>query len=226
LKPWQKRSWCIPKVSGEFVARMEDVLALYAEPLDETRPVVCMDELSKELHGQVAEPIPAEPGRTAKEDYESTRNGTANVFLLLCPLLGWRHLEVTEHRGYVDFARVMKALVDDHFPKAETIRVVLDNLNTHVFGALYEVFRPEEARRIATRLEFHYTPKHGSWLNMAEMEFSVLARQCLGRRIETVEELSAAVAAWERARNAARTKIEWSVRVADARKKLHWVYPS
>ena len=159
---------------------------MYAEPLDEARPVVCMDELSKELHGQVAEPIPAEPGRTAKEDYEYTRNGTANVFLLLCPLLGWRHLEVTTTRGYLQFAQVMKALVDDHFPKAEKIRVVLDNLNTHVFGALYEAFSPEEARRIATRLEFHYTPKHGSWLNMAEMEFSVLTRQCLSRRIENV----------------------------------------
>jgi hypothetical protein len=205
---------------------MEDVLELDAEPHDDARPVVCMDELSKELHGPIAEPVPVEPGRTAKEDYEDTRNGTANVFLLLCPLLGWRHLEVTARRGYLQFAQVMKALVDDHFPKAETIRVVLDNLNTHVFGALYEAFRPEEARRIATRLEFHYTPKHGSWLNMAGMEFSVSARQCLSRRIETAEELNAAVAAWERARNAARTEIQWSFRVADARKKLHWVYPS
>jgi len=210
---------------------MEDVLELYAEPHDDAHPVVCMDELSKELHGQVAEPIPAEPGQTAKEDYEYTRNGTANVFLLLCPLLlcpllGWRHLEVTAKRGYLQFAAVMKALVDVHFPDAEKVRVVLDNLNTHVFGALYEAFRPEEARRIATRLEFHYTPKHGSWLNMAEMEFSVLARQCLNRRIETAEELAEAIAARERVRNAARTKIEWSFRVADARKKLHWVYPS
>ncbi len=155
LKPWQKRSWCIPKVSGEFVARMEDVLELYAEPHDDARPVVCMDELSKELHGQVAEPVAAEPGRTAKEDYEYTRNGTANVFVLLCPLLGWRHLEVTAKRGYLQFAEVMKALVDVHFPNAEKVRVVLDNLNTHVFGALYEAFTPEEARRIATRLEFH-----------------------------------------------------------------------
>jgi hypothetical protein len=205
---------------------MEDVLELYAEPYDEARPVVCMDELSKELHGQVAEPVPAAPGPTAKEDYEYTRKGTANVFLVLCPLLGWRHLEVTAKRGYLQFAAVMKALVDVHFPNAEKIRVVLDNLNTHVFGALYEAFPPEEARRIATRLEFHYTPKHGSWLNMAEMEFSVLARQCLNRRIETAAELAEAVAAWERARNAARTKIEWSFRVADARKKLHWIYPS
>jgi hypothetical protein len=213
-------------VSGEFVARMEDVLELYAEPWDETRPVICMDELSKELHGQVAEPIPPEPGRTAKEDSEYTRNGTANVFRLLCPLLGWRHLEVTARRGYREFAHWMKALVDEHFPEAETIRVVLDNLNTHVLGALNEAFTPEEARRIAQRLEFHFTPKHGSWLNMAEMEFSVLTRPCLSRRIETAEELSAAVAVWERARNAARTKIEWCFRVADARKKRHWIYPS
>jgi hypothetical protein len=185
-----------------------------------------MDELSKELHGQVAEPIPAEPGRTAEEGYEYTRNGTADVFLPLCPLSGWRHLEVTSKRGYLQFAAVMKALVDVHFPKAEKVRVVLDNLNTHVFGALYEAFPPEGARRIATRLELHYTPEHGSWLNMAEMEFSVLARQCLNRRIETAQELAEAIAAWERARNAARTKIEWSFRVADARKKLHWIYPS
>jgi DDE superfamily endonuclease len=205
---------------------MEDVLELYAEPLDEARPVVCMDELSKELHGQVAEPIPAAPGRTAREDYEYTRNGTANVFLLLCPLLGWRHLEVTSRRGYLEFAQVMKALVDVHFPDAEKVRVALDNRNTHVLGALYEAFPPEEARRIAMRLEFHYTPKHGSWLNMAEMEFSVLTRQCLNRRIATAEELIEAVAAWQRARNAARTKIEWSFRVADARKKLPWIYPS
>lgn len=208
------------------MARIEDVLELYAEPHDDARPVVCIDELSKERHGQVAEPIAAEPGRTAKEDYEDTRNGTAHVFVLLCPLLGWRHLEVTSRRGYLEFAQVMKALVEDHFPKAEKIRVVLDNLNTHVLGALYEAFSPEEARRIATRWEFHDTPKQGSWLNMAEMEFSVLARQSLNRRIETAQELAEALAAWERARNAAKTKIEGSFRVADARKKLHWVYPS
>ncbi|HBI44534.1 MAG TPA: IS630 family transposase [Planctomycetales bacterium] len=216
----------MPKVSGEFVARMEDVLELYAEAPDETRPVVCMDELSKELHGHAAEPMAAAPGRPAKEDYEYKRNGTGNVFLLLCPLLGWRHMEVTERRGYLEFAQLMKDLVDVRFPKAETIRVVLDNLNTHVFGALYEAFTPEEARRIARKLEFHYTPKHGSWLNMAEMEFSVLSRQCLDRRIATVQELADAIAAWEQQRNEARTKIEWSFRIADARRKLHWIYPS
>jgi hypothetical protein len=213
-------------VTGEFVARLEDVLELYAEPLDEQRPVVCMDELSKELHAQVAEPIPPQPGQPAKEDYEYKRHGTANLFVLLCPLLGWRHLEVTARRGYHEFAHLMKALVDVYFPKADVVRVVLDNLNTHVLGALYETFTPDEARRIAKRLEFHYTPKHGSWLNMAEMEFSVLSRQCLDRRIATLEELIAAVTAWEEKRNEAKTRIDWSFRVADARKKLHWIYPS
>ena len=213
-------------MTGEFVARMEDVLELYAEPLDASRPVVCMDELSKELHGQVAEPMPAQPGQPAKEDYEYKRQGAANLFLLLCPLLGWRHLEVTARRGYHEFAQLMKALVDAYFPAAAVVRVVLDNLNTHVLGASYETFGPEEARRIAKRLEFHYTPKHGSWLNMAEMEFSVLSRQCLDRRIASAEELAQEVATWEAERNKAQTKIQWSFRVADARKKLHWIYPS
>jgi hypothetical protein len=211
-------------VTGEFVARMEDVLELYAEPLDESRPVVCMDELSKELHGQVADPIPATSGQPAKEDYEYKRQGTANLFVLLCPLLGWRHLEVTARRGYQEFAQLMKALVDIHFPAAAVVRVVLDNLNTHVLGALYETFDPEEARRIARRLEFHYTPKHGSWLNMAEME--LLGRQCLDRRIASAEDLAAEVAKWEAERNKAQTKIQWTFRVAEARKKLHWIYPS
>lgn len=213
-------------MNGEFVARMEDVLELYAEPLDESRPVVCMDELSKVLHGHVADPVPPQAGQAAKEDYEYKRNGTANVFLLLCPLLGWRHLQVTAQRGYQEFAQVMKTLVDVYFPKADRIRVVLDNLNTHVLGALYEAFSPEEARRIAKRLEFHYTPKHGSWLNMAEMEFSVLSRQCLDRRIATAEELAAEIVSWEGKRNQAQTKIDWLFRVVDARKKLHWIYPS
>src|SRR5262249_17585742 len=183
LKPWQKRSWCIPKVTGEFVARMGDVLELYAEPLADSRPLVCLDGLSKELHGQVADPIPAEPGQPAKEDYEYKRQGTANLFVLLCPLLGWRHLEVTAQRGYHEFAHLMKALGDVYFPAAVVVRVVLDNLNTHVLGALYETFGPEEARRIAKRLGFHYTTKHGRWLDMAEVAFSVFGRQGLGRRV-------------------------------------------
>ena len=146
--------------------------------------------------------------------------------MLLCPLLGWRHLEVTARRGYHEFAYLMRALVDVYFPAAAVVRVVLDNLNTHVPGALYETFAPEEARRIAKRLEFHYTPKHGSWLNMAELEFSVLSRQCLNRRIGSAEELAQEVGAWEAERNAAQAKIEWTFRVADARTKLHWIYPS
>ncbi len=205
---------------------MEDVLDLYAEPPDETRPVVCMDELSKELHGQAAEAIPAAPGRPAKEDYEYKRHGTGNVFLLLCPLLGWRHLEVTERRGYREFAQLMKGLRgcplseggDDPGgvgqPEHPRVRGVVRGV--HAGGA----------RRIARRLEFHYTPKHGSWLNMAEMEFGVLSRQCLDRRIATAQELADAIAAWERERNEARTKIEWTFRIADARRKLHWIYPS
>jgi DDE superfamily endonuclease len=213
-------------VTGEFAARMEDVLELYAQPLDPSRPVVCMDELSKELHGQVAGPIAAAPGQPAKEDYEYKRQGTANLFVLLCPLLGWRHLEVTAQRGYHEFAHLVRALVDVYFPAAAVVRVVLDNLNTHVLGALYETFAPEEARRIAKRLEFHYTPKHGSWLNMAELEFSVLSRQCLNRRIGSAEELAQEVGAWGAERNAAQAKIEWTFRVADARTKLHWIYPS
>lgn len=208
------------------MARLEDVRERYAEPADEQRPVVCMDERSKTLHGQVSEPMPPPPGPSAKEDYEYQRNGTANVFLLLCPLLGWRHLAVTARRGYQEFAPLMKALVDVYFPKAAKIRVVLDNRTTQVFGALYEAFPAEEARRIAKRLEFHYTPKHGRWLNRAEMEFSVLSRPCLHQRIASVEELTAEIAAWERARNEAPTRIDGTFRVADARKKLHWIYPS
>ena len=226
LKPWQKRSWCIPKVSGAFVARMEDVLALYAEPLDASRPVVCRDELSKELHGPVAEPVPAQPGQTAKEDDAYQRHGTANVCLLLGPLLGWRHLEVTAKRGYKEFAQLRKTLVDDDFPKAAVIRVVLDNLNTQGLGALYETFPPEAARRSARKREFPYTPKQGSWLNRAEREFRVLRRQCLDRRIAEAAELAAEIASWEDPRNQAQTKIDWTFRVADARKKLHWIYPS
>src|SRR5262249_30977624 len=159
---------------------------------------------------------------SAKEDYEYKRHGTANVFVLLCPLLAWRHLVVTARRGYYEFAQLMKALVDVYFPQAEVIRVVLDNLNTLVLGALYETVSAQEARRIARRLELHYTPKHGSWLNMAELEFSVLSRQCLDRRMTTAEVLAAEVAAWEQQRNAAEARIQWTFRVADARVKLHW----
>jgi hypothetical protein len=204
---------------------MEDVLELYAEPYDPARPVVCFDEVSKELRGQVGPPLPARPGEAAREDYEYTRAGTANVFLAVEPLAGRRHLAVTERRARADFAGQMKRLCDELYPEADVIRVVLDNLNTHGPASLYSAFAPEEARRLTKRLEFHHTPKHASWLNMAELEFSALARQCLGRRIATREELAREVAAWEAGRNTARARIAWCFRVADARVKLSKLYP-
>jgi hypothetical protein len=204
---------------------MEDVLELYAAPYDPARPVVGFDEASKELHGEVKAPLPARPGDVACRDCEYTRQGTANIFLVVEPLTGRRHLAVTERRTRLDFADQMRRLCDELYPEAERIRVVLDNLNTHGPASLYEAFPPEEARRLTERLEFHHTPKHASWLNVAELEFSVLARQCLGRRIATREELARAVAAWEQQRNAARAKITWCFRVADARVKLSKLYP-
>jgi hypothetical protein len=204
---------------------MEDVLELYAASYDPARPVVGFDEASKELHGEVSPPLLPRPGDAAREDYEYTREGTANIFLFVEPLTGRRHLAVTERRTRVDFAHQMKRLCDELYPEAEVIRVVLDNLNTHGPASLYEAFPPGEARRLTERLEFHYTPKHASWLNVAEVEFSVLARQCLGRRIATREELARAVAAWEAERNAAGARIAWCFRVADARAKLSKLYP-
>ena len=204
---------------------MEDVLELYAEPYDPERPVVCFDECSKELHGHVADPIPASPGRPAKEDYEYTRHGTANLFVIAEPLAGTRQVTVTDRRTIPDFASQMKYLCDELYPDAEVIRVVLDNLNTHTFGSLFTAFGPDEGWRLRRRLEFHYTPKHASWLNMAECELSVLSRQCLARRLPTRERLSAEVAAWVAERNRDGTKIKWSFRVADARKKLSFLYP-
>lgn len=204
---------------------MEDVLELYAEPYDPKRPVVCFDEASKELHGQVADPIPVAPGKPAKEDYEYVRNGTANLFVIVEPLAGRRQVTVTDRRTIPDFAAQMKYLCDEMYPAAEVIRVVLDNLNTHALGSLFATYPPDEAWRLVRRLEFHYTPKHASWLNMAECELSVLGRQCLGRRIADRATLTAEVAAWQEPRNRAKVKIEWTFRVADARKMLDFLYP-
>jgi hypothetical protein len=204
---------------------MEDVLELYAEPHDPLRPVVCFDECSKELHGQVTDPVPPSPGHPAKEDYEYTRHGTANLFVIVEPLAGARQVTVTDRRAIPDFAAQMKYLCDDLYPDAEVIRVVLDNLNTHAFGSLFTAYPPDEAWRLRRRLEFHYTPKHASWLNMAECELSVLSRQCLARRLASKDRLSAEVAAWVADRNQAGARINWTFRVADARKKLSFLYP-
>jgi len=205
---------------------MEDVLDLYAEPYDPARPLVGFDETGKPLVAETRVPLPREPGKPERIDSESERTGTANLFRLCQPLGGWRHVEVTDHRTKHDFALQMRALVDRHFPDATGIRVVLDNLNTHTPAALYEAFEPAEARRILKKLEFHYTPLHGSWLNMAELEFSMLSRQCLGRRIPDRATLETEVAAWETARNEQHATIHWQFTVEDARTKLHRLYPS
>lgn len=204
---------------------MEDVLSLYAEPYDPARPVVCFDEASKELHAEVRPPVAAAPGRPARRDYEYARRGTANLFIAVEPLAGVRHLTVTERRGTADFAAQMRRLCDEWYPRATTIRVVLDNLNTHGPQSLFAAFAPDEARRLLRRLEFHPTPKHASWLNMAELELSVLARQCLSRRIGDAATLTSESAAWEGRRNEMRAKINWCFRPADARVKLSHLYP-
>lgn len=207
------------------MAQMEDMLAVYTRPLDPAHPLVCMDESSKQLVGQVRAPRLVAPGRPAVEDCEYERRGTANLFLLSAPLLGWRTIAVTARRTRSDWAHLLRALVDEHFPNAPRITLVLDNLNTHDPASLYQTFPPAEARRILERLEIHYTPKHGSWLNMAEIEFSVLNRQCLDRRIADMETLEAEVAAWVAGRNADAATIDWRFTTDDARIKLKHLYP-
>ena len=204
---------------------MEDVLDLYAEPYDPERPVVCFDETSTQLLADVREPLPAAPGRPRREDYEYLRGGTRNLFLACEPLAGWRHVAVTERRTKVDFAHQMRWLVDEAYPEVPVIRLVLDNLNTHRVASLYETFPPAEARRIAKRLEFHHTPKHGSWLNMAEIEFSVLARACLKGRNADEEALQRNISACEAERNEARATINWRFTTKQARAKMCRLYP-
>ena len=225
LKPWRKDMWCIPKVDGEYVARMEDVLDLYAEEPDPKRPVVCFDESPTQLIGEVRQPIPAAPGQLERYDCEYKRNGTANLFIFLDVHRSWRKVKVTDSRAAVDFAACMRELTDVHFPKAERIRVVLDNLSTHSAGALYQAFPAAEARQVLRRLEFHYVPKHASWLNMVEIEIGVLRGQCLDRRIATREQLESEIAAWERQRNASRARIKWMFTTAKARAKMGHAYP-
>jgi hypothetical protein len=208
------------------VAAMEDVLDVYHRPYDEKRPLVCLDEASKQLIGETIVPIPAAPGRPERFDHEYVRNGTVNLFMATMPLLGWRAVHVTERRTAVDFAEFVRWLVEEVHEEAEKVVLVMDNLNTHKVASLYEAFPPERARRIAERLEIHHTPKHGSWLNMAEIELSVLSRQCLDRRIESAEDLRREVSAWEEDRNERMVGIEWQFTTADARIKLHRLYPS
>jgi transposase len=225
LKPWRKDMWCIPQVDGEFVARMEDVLDLYAEQPDAKHPVICFDESPTQLIGEVRQPIPAAPRQLERYDCEYKRNGTANLFIFLDVHRPWRKVKVTDSRAAVDFAACMRELADVHFPKAQRIRVVMDNLSTHSAGALYQAFPPYEARRVLRRLEFHYVPKHASWLNMVEIEIGVLRSQCLDRRIACQEQLVSEIAAWERQRNASGARIKWMFTTDKARAKMGRAYP-
>jgi len=205
---------------------MEDVLEVYHRPFDPDRPVVCLDEASKQLIGATRKPLPPQPGRPERFDYEYVRNGTANLFMVSQPLLGWRTVFVTERRTAVDFAEVLRWLVEELHSDAEKVVLVMDNLNTHKLASLYEAFPAEQARALARRLEIHYTPVHGSWLNVAEIELSVLARQCLDQRIETAEALRREVTAWEEPRNDRAAEVQWRFTTADARIKLRHLYPS
>ena len=225
LKPWRRDMWCIPQVDGEYVARMEDVLDLYAEAPDPKRPVICFDESPVQLIGEARQPIPAAPGQLERYDYEYRRNGTVNLFVVLDVHRPWRKVRLTERRTARDYAQCLRDLVDIDFPDADKIRVVQDNLSTHSPGALYQAFPPAEARRILRRLEFHYVPKHASWLNMVEIEIGVLRGQCLDRRIDDPNRLASEIAAWERQRNAAKARINWMFTTEKARAKLGPAYP-
>jgi len=225
IKPWRQKMWCVPRVNGEFVARMEDVLDLYAEAPDPQRPVVCFDESPVQLIGEVRQPIPPKPGQVERYDYEYRREGTANLFVFLNAHRPWRKVKVTKQRTAVEFAQCMRELVDVDYSQAERIRVVMDNLSTHTPGSLYEAFPAPEAHRILRRLEFHFTPKHASWLNMAEIEIGVLKGQCLDRRIDDRERLAREIAAWERQRNAAGAQVKWIFTTQKARAKMSRAYP-
>ena len=219
--------WCIPpEANAEFVWKMEDVLDLYAAPRDADHPLVCMDETSKQQIMEVRAPLASQPGQPYRYDAEYQRNGVSNLFMFVAPLERWRHVKVTDRRTKVDWAVAMRELVDEHFPNAETITVVMDNLNTHGPSSLYEAFPAAEAKRILDRLDLHYTPKHGSWLNIAETELSILGRQCLSRRIPDQQTLRREVAAWEAPRNAKGATVNWQFTIEDARGKLKKLYPS
>jgi hypothetical protein len=222
-----KKGWCLPEgPSAEFVAAMEDVLDVYHRPYDAAQPVVCLDECSKQLIAEVREPLPSKPGQVARYDSEYERRGTANVFMAVEPLAGKRTVRVTDRRTRVDWAQFIRLLLLTTYPKVAKVILVMDNLNTHSIASLYEAFDPKTARALAARLEIHYTPKHGSWLNMAETELSVLARQCLDRRIDSKEAMEREIATWEKDRNNACAGIDWRFTTTDARIKLKRLYPS
>ena len=214
-----------PDANAAFVAAMEDILEVYQRPYDRQRPLVCLDESSKQLIAETRVPIAAKPGQPGRHDYEYRRNGTANLFMMFAPLEGWRHVKVTDRHTAVDYAQVLKELSDTHFPGSAKIVLVQDNLNTHKPASLYEAFPPAEARRLVERFEWHYTPKHGSWLDMAESELGVLSSQCLDRRIPDQRVLKDEVAAWEADRNSKHAKANWQFTTADARVKLRRLYP-
>ena len=215
-----------PDANAAFVAAMEDILEVYQRPYDPQRPLVCLDESSKQLIAETRVPIAAKPGQPGRHDYEYRRNGTANLFMMFAPLEGWRHVKVTDRHTAVDYAQVLKELSDTHFPGSAKIVLVQDNLNTHKPASLYEAFPPAEARRLVERFEWHYTPKHGSWLDMAESELSVLSSQCLDRRIPDQRVLKDEVEAWEAERNRKHAKANWQFTTADARVKLRRLYPA
>jgi DDE superfamily endonuclease len=222
-----KERWCLPpEANAEFVWGMEDVLDVYHRPYSSQHPLIGMDESSKQQVSETRQPLPAEPGQPERYDYEDERKGVSNLFRLFAPLDGWRHVRVTDRRTKVDWAHCIKDLLTVHFPDAVHVTIVMDNLNTHHPASLYEAFPPEEAKALLDRCEFHYTPKHGSWLNMAEIEFSALQRQCLDRRIPDQATLRGEVAAWEERRNAQRVKVHWRFTTADARIRLERLYPS
>jgi len=221
------KSWCIPpEADAEFVWRMEDVIQTYLLPYDPKHPVVCFDEASGQLFGGVRMPEPPRPGAPARVDYEYERKGVCCQLVMCEPLRGWRHVTVSAVRPRKDYAHCIRDLVDRHFPRATKVRLVQDNLNTHDGASLYEAFPPEEARRILDRIEFHYTPKHGSWLNMAETEISIMGRQCLDRRRDSQSLMREEVAAWEEERNKRKARIHWTFTIAAARQKLRKLSPS
>lgn len=215
-----------PAANADFVCALEDVLEVYTRPYDPARPVVCLDEVSKQLVAETRTPLPAERGQPERVDYEYERCGTANLFLTCEPLAGRRHVTVTAQRTAVDFAQVVRDLLEVRYPQAERVVLVMDNLNTHKPAALYQAFEPAVARALIDRLEIHYTPKHGSWLNMAEIELSVLSRQCLDRRLPDADTLTQEIATWEQARNAHARPVNWRFTTPDARIKLKRLYPS